>query len=290
MTIRFDEPLLLSLDGSRPTIRPSTAALRLSGALAIVTALACALILFASDVLTGPAVMNGSARGTALIVLFLTLPAMVLGMVATARTDSAFGLLVWAGAVAHVLYQSVLFLFATPFNDLFLLLVGMLGLALWSVFALVASVDARVVRARISDPVPVRAVAIYIWVVVALNALAWLAIETRAVLEDGFPSALEGTGMTTNPIHVQDLAFWLPLMAVSAWWLWRRQDRGYLLVGAMLTMWLLESVTVAVDQWMGSDADPASRVATREGAVVFGALAVISVVPWAAFYRRVQRR
>ena len=41
-------------------------------------------------------------------------------------------LLVWLGGVAHILYQSVLFLFGTPFNDLFLLYVAMGSLALWS--------------------------------------------------------------------------------------------------------------------------------------------------------------
>jgi hypothetical protein len=135
----------------------------------------------------------------------------------------------------------------------------------------------------------VRPIAIYIWVVVALNTLAWLRFDVPGVLEDGFPSYLEGTGMTTNPIHVQDPAFWLPLMAVGAWWLWQGRDRGYVLIGALLTMWLLESVTVAVDQTLGNRANPTSDIATIEGAWLFAVMTVIGLVPWVAFYRRVER-
>jgi hypothetical protein len=37
---------------------------------------------------------------------------------------------------------------------------------------------------------------------------------------------LDGTGLTTMPTYVQDLAFWLPLMGLAAWWLWRRPTSG----------------------------------------------------------------
>ncbi|HEX6843844.1 MAG TPA: hypothetical protein VF235_01900 [Actinomycetota bacterium] len=288
MTTRVDLPPVVSVDGQRPSVKPSVLSCRLAVALAVVTTVACALTFFLPDVLVGPDVMNGSARGTAIVVLLVTVPVLVVGL---ARTDrgSAFGLLLVLGSVAHVLYQSVLFLFATPFNDLFLLYLAMFALALWTAIALVASVDLRAVRARIHAGVPARPIAIFVWAVVVLNAIAWLGTIVPWLLEDGFPVFLGEAGLTTNPIHVQDLAFWLPLMALGAWWLWRGRDRGYVLIGAMLTMWLLESVTVAVDQWMGSSADPASDVATMAGAWLFVGMALATVVPWVAFYRRVER-
>lgn len=263
-------------------------AYRLSVALAVVAAATSGLTLVVPDVLRGPAVMNGSARGTGLVVLFVTVPVLVVGMRATAR-GSTIGLLVWLGAIAHVLYQSVLFLFATPFNHLFLLDVAMFSLALWSVVALTAALDRREVRARITPGLPARPIAIFVWVVAGLNVLAWLGPVLRAWGDDE-PRFLVGTGMTTNPIYVQDLAFWLPLMAVGAWWLWRDRDWGYVVIGAMLTMWLLESVTVATDQWMGHNADPASSVASHAGAWLFAVLAVATVVPLVAFYRHVDDR
>ena len=66
--------------------------------------------------------------------------------------------------------------------------------------------------------------------VAVLNALAWLAGVIPGLFSDS-PAFLKGTGLTTMPTYVQDLAFWLPLMAVSAVLLWHRQAWGYLLVG-----------------------------------------------------------
>jgi hypothetical protein len=135
--------------------------------------------------------------------------------------------------------------------------------------------------------VPVRAIAIYVWVVVGLNALAWLGRIVPGLGQTD-PAFLAGTGLPTNPIFVQDLVFWLPLMALAAWWLFRERDWGYVVIGAMLVTWLLEAVTVAVDQWVGHHADPGSNVASSAGAVLFGAMAVIGMVPLVAFYRRVR--
>jgi len=93
---------------------------------------------------------------------------------------------------------------------------------------------------------------------------------------------LRGTGLPTNPVYVQDLALWLPLIAVAAAWLWRRRPWGYVLIGGSLVMWILESACVAVDQWYGHAADPASPVASAALTPAFGLLALIGLVP--AYY------
>jgi hypothetical protein len=80
-------------------------------------------------------------------------------------------------------------------------------------------------------------------------------------------------------VYVQDLALWLPLLAVAAAWLWRRRPWGYLLAGAGLAMWVLESVSIAADQWYGHAAAPASPVASGALVPAFAALAVIGLIP-----------
>jgi hypothetical protein len=65
----------ISTGGAREAVVPVVGApARLSGALAAVAAVAAALTCFVPGVLRGPAVMNGSARGTALVVLCLAVP------------------------------------------------------------------------------------------------------------------------------------------------------------------------------------------------------------------------
>lgn len=258
----------------------------LSIALAVVTTVATGLTAF-GDVLRGPDVMKGSARGTAIVVLFVTVPLLTAAMWATVR-GSVAALLVWLGGVAHILYQSVLFLFGTPFNDLFLLYVAMASLALWSLIVILASIDVGTVRARVEPTLSVRPIAVYVWVIVVLNGALWLKTAASGIGAEGTPGFLVGTGLPTNPVYVEDLVFWLPLMAVAGCWLWRRLDRGYVVIGAMLVMWFVESITVAVDQWMGHRADPTSDVATLGGAYLFAALAVIGIAPLTAFFRHVR--
>jgi hypothetical protein len=269
-----------SLAGSGGTwvIEPGGAAWWLSAALGITAAASSLLTFTVPAVLRGTAVMNGSARGTALAVLLAGVPALACSMLLAAR-GSAAAVITWLGAAGFLLYNALMFVFATPSNRLFPLYLAMLALAAWSVGALLRQVDVAALGALFSPRTPVRAIAIYIWVTVALNAAAWLASIVPAVVHGGAPAYLRGTGLTVNIVYVQDLALWLPLLAVAAAWLWRRRPWGYLLAGAGLVMWVLESTSIAADQWYGHAAAPASPVASGALVPAFAALAVIGLIP-----------
>lgn len=265
--------------------RLTPAAYWLSGALALIGAAGMAATIFVAGVLRGLPAMNGSARGTALVLLVITFPVLVVAMLLAARAGSVAAVVAWIGALAHLLYNSVLFLFATPFNSLFLLYLAMFSLALFSVVTVVRQVNVEDLRARFSSRLPVRAIAGYILLIVALNAVAWLRGIIPGLFTSGSPSFLDGTGLTTSPIYIQDLAFWLPLMTLAAVWLWRRNGWGYLVAGSMLVMWTIEGVTVATDQWMGYAADPSSPAIAVFMVPVFLVLAVASLVSLSLYFR-----
>jgi hypothetical protein len=209
--------------------------------------------------------------------LLLGVPTLAVSM-GLARAGSARAVLSWLGAAAFMLYNSVMFLFATPFNRLFLLDVAMLALAAWSVGALVWQTDVAGLGSRFTGRAPVRGVAISVWVIVTLNSLAWLIRILPALTSSGQAAFLRGTGLSTSPGYIQDLALWLPLIAVAAVWLWRRRAWGFLIIGATLVMWVLESAGIAVDQWYGHAADPASPVASAAITPAFGVLALAGLV------------
>ena len=267
----------------------ASAAFWVSVALTAVAATAAAATLFGSGALRGTAVMNGSARGTALVALFVAVPLLALSMVAAGR-GSARALIAWLGAVTYLLYNAVLFLLATPFNRLFLLYAAMFALAFWSAVTLLHRMDVPAFGERFSARLPARALATYLAAVAAFNALAWLAQVVPAVLSDQPPAFLVGTGLTTNPIYAQDLSFWIPLTAVTAWWLWRRRPWGLVIAGALLTNLVVESVGIAVDQAFGHAADPASTVASMAAVPLFVAIATIGLVPLVFYYRNLDRR
>ncbi len=258
-----------------------------SGALAVVSTAAAAATFFVPRVLRGPAVMNGSARGTALVMLAVGLPLLIVSVYLASR-GSIRARVVWLGTVAYFLYNSVMFVLGTPFNQLYLFYEAMLGLSIWSTVLVIRTVDLRSFRERFSAAFPARAIAVYTLVIVALNTLVWLKGALPAVLSSSPQTVLNGTGLATVPTYDQDFAFWLPLTAIAAIWMWRGQAWGHLIVGAILVYWIVEGIGVAVDQWMGSAADPASTVASATMAPVFVVLAVIGLIPLFFYIRNLQ--
>ena len=256
----------------------------LCASVAVLVVVAAVPTFVVDGILNGTPVMNGSARGTALVMFALALPVLVLGMVASGR-GSPLGSAALLGALAYLTYNATLLVYATPFNELFLAYVALLGLSFWSMVS--ALLDPR--PPFRPDTLPARGIAAFILVVVALNALAWLRLVVPDLGEDP-PGFLTGTGLTTNPIHVQDLAFWLPAMAIVAVLLWQRRPPGVFLAGPGLVFWVIESVGVAVDQWFGHRADPGSDVAPSAGVVLFAVLAAATAVPLILWLRAVAGR
>ena len=271
----------------RPVVRP--AAHLLGGLLAAVTAGACLPTAFADGVLRGPAVMNGSARGTALVLLLAGVPLLVACPLAVRRASARWALralLAWVGVAGYVVYNAVMLLFGTPFNSLFLLYDAMLGLGIALLVSLLAGLEpGRFAAAR----APYRTAAVWLGFVAVANAALWLRAVVPALADPAHAAFLEGTGLSTFPTHVQDLAFWLPLAALTAVWLWRRRAWGFVLGTALVVYYVLESVGVAVDQWMGSAADPTSTVATRGAVWLFAVLTVVNLVPAVAMLRATRR-
>jgi len=282
--IATPRPASRSADARAAVVRPTPALYGTSIGLASVAAAAGALTAFVPGVLRGTAVMNGSARGTALAVLFLAVPALVVAMLGVSRgaVRPAIGML---GATAFILYNSVLFLFATPFNSLFLIYVATFTLGFWTVVLAMRALDVESIAALMASRVPARGLAGYMAVIAVLNTAAWLADVIPALFQRS-PSFIVGTGLTTNPIYAQDLAFWIPLICVSAVLLWRRQAWGYVLGGAAFVYWVLEAISVAVDQWMGGTSDPSSSVASAAIAPLFLMVAAVGLIPLVIYFRR----
>jgi len=268
---------------ARP-VAPGRLAYGLSAALAAVTAAAMAGTYLIPGLLRGPAVMNGSARGTALAVLLAGVPVLAGSMLLAAR-GSAGAVITWLGAVAFLLYNSVLFVFGTPANRLFPAYLAMLSLAVWSAGTLLGQADVAALGARFGPRAPARGLAVWIWVVVAGNATAWLARLLPAAGHSGPPSYLRGTGLPVSVVYAQDLALWLPLLAVAAAWLWRRRPWGWLIAGSGLVLWVLEGISIAADQWYGHAAAPASPVTSAAIVPAFAALALAGLIPAALLLR-----
>ena len=278
----------MAIDQRIPTTSRETTsrgAVRLSVALAVVAVTAGCLTFF-GGFLVGPGVMQGSARGTALMMFLVAAPALILAAQRTRRGSTRW-LFVWGGMSMFLVYNSFMLLTATPLNRLFLLYVAAFGLAVATLIAVARSVDADGVARKCGPGMRVRPIAVYLGATVVLNALAWLGRIVPATVSDRMPDLVEGMGIATVPTYLQDLAFWLPLIAFGAWQLWHHRPWGYVICGAALAFWTLEAATVAVDQWFGNRADPSSDIASAAVVVPFAVLAAVTAVVFWSFLRHV---
>ena len=266
------------IDRSRPTVTV------LSSVLLVASAVACVTALATPELIHGPAVMVGSMRGTALVMLVLAMPLLALA-IATAGRGSLMSAVGWIAGLVFLTYQAWMFLFAVPFNGLFLVYVVMLASGFWAIVALLVGLDTTRLAVPADGRLPSRLLAG--WMVgstVAFYGL-WLRNVGPALFDSEAPAFLDGTGMLTATNYVLDMAFFLPLTLVAAVALWRRTPWGVVVGGAMLVVLVLESISIAVDQWFGAAADPTSPVASAALTPMFAAVALVGAVMVGLWYR-----
>ena len=221
----------------------------------------------------------GNARGTGVVILLVALPVLVISMI-LARRGSQRAQITWAGTLAYILYNSVLFAFATTFNPLFLSYVATLSLSVWSLVTLLTQMDIDSIRTDFAEKTPVRFFAGYLSVISLLFLVTWLKQIIPAMFDSASPDFLARTVMLTSPVHVLDLGFLLPLGFLGALWLWQKKSWGYLLAGLLLVMMTIETASIAVDQYFGHVHDPS---ASLDAVPLFAVLTVISLIVSVAY-------
>ena len=257
----------------------------LSGALSVVAAVVSAVAVFHPSLFRDPAMTAGNARGTDLVILVVAVPLLLVSMIATAR-GSIRATMVWLGALSYVLYNAVFFAFDVAFNQMFLLYVAVLSLAIWSLVALLLGIDGARVQACFTNRLPVRTIAAYLVATTALFALTWLQDILPGLVRLTTPTSLQGTLMLTNPIQVMDFAVGFPVTILAAVWLWQRRPWGYVLAGLFLVYGIIETLSVSTDQTFGHMGDPAQSIAMVP---VFTALTLVALVPLALYLRAIRR-
>ena len=267
-------------------LAPIALALRLSRALLIVSGIAGLVGVLAPTIFRDPPAYAGNALGTYVVILVVALPTMALAMHAAAR-GSLRAHFVWLGCVCYLLYAAVLASFSVRFNELFLFYVASLSLGVASLVALLRCLPADELPARLSTRLSTRAIGGYLVAIGVAFALLWLLDVLPALASGDVPRSLRGTSLPTNAVQVLDFGFTLPLCIAAGVWVMRRRPWGILLSGMLLVFFTLESVSVAVDQWFGHQADPLQSVVP---VTMFVGLAVVGAVPMVAFLRAVDAR
>jgi hypothetical protein len=191
----------------------------------------------------------------------------------------------WIGGLVFTTYQAWMFLFGIPFNAFFLVYVAMLACGFWALVALLLRLRTDAFAGSFRQALPARLLAGWMMASCLAFYALWLKNLVPALFDSSAPAFLEGTGMTTATNYVLDMALFLPFTLIVAVALWRRTTWGLVTGGAMLMVLVLESLAIAVDQWVGAAADPASPVASAALTPMFLVITAIGAVALVLWYR-----
>ncbi|HEU0031964.1 MAG TPA: hypothetical protein VFQ53_15130 [Kofleriaceae bacterium] len=148
---------------------------------------------------------------------------------------------VLAGFLLFAIYTFVIYAFAVHLNPLFLVYCAGLGLAVYALIALARSIHIAPAELRWR-----RTTAGFLVVVGVAFGLLWLGELVPAAIRGREPAALVATGLFTNPVHVLDLSFILPLHVLAGVLVWRRRALGAVLAPVVLAFGALMAASIAV--------------------------------------------
>lgn len=170
-------------------------------------------------------------------------PALLI-LAAFALRGSLRSYLVWLGVLTFTVYNYVIYTFSIPFGPLFLLWVAVLGMCLFALVGGVTTVDHEQIAGSFANR---RAVVVVAWsliVIALLFGLLWLSEDVPALLAGTVPQSVRDMALPTNPVHVLDLAFFLPAVVITGAQLLRRRSFAFTVAPAFLVFLILTGVPI----------------------------------------------
>ena len=209
------------------------------------------LIIFASTI--GLSVIDFYSResfnwqaqsiGQDLVDLFLLVPCLLITGFLSWRNYHV-AKIIWGGVLLYLIYTFIIYCFDVHFNNLFVIYCFTLGLSFYSFiyFLYEETTESEVIEFK--NSLPARVVGIYFLIVPCLFYFLWLSEIIPAIIQNTVPKSLVETGLPTNPVHIIDLALFLPGLFIVGILLLRRNPMGILLAPVILTFFILMDITI----------------------------------------------
>ena len=219
--------------------------------------------------------LRDAATAQDLVGLVVVAPLLLVLALAAAR-GSLLGWLCCLGALEFTTYNYAIYAFSIHFGPLFLVWTAVLGLSLFALITALAAMTNSTVRPR-SGPGPRRLTGWFLIAVAGLFTLVWLReIVPDLVARRPSTSAAEWN-VPTNPVHVLDLAFFLPAIAITGVLLMRRHWLGDATAAAQLIFVELTCLPILVTPFVARSRghDPVWSVMAPIGVIAVVALVVL---------------
>jgi hypothetical protein len=165
-------------------------------------------------------------------------------LAALALRSSLRAYLLWLGVLTFTVYNYVIYTFSIPFGPLFLLWVAVFGMSIYALIGGIATVNHQVVKSAFTSR---RATLVTAWVLIVtavLFGLLWLSEDVPALLSGARPQSLIDMALPTNPVHILDLAFFLPAVIATGVLLIKQRPLAYTLAPTFIVFLILTGIPI----------------------------------------------
>lgn len=258
--------------------------LRLSMFAAVLGTASSIIGIFFDDAVYGRETANWAAQAVGQdLANLVAFPALFAAAFAAAR-GSMRAYFVWLGLLVYSAYTYAIYAFAVHFGPLFLVWVAILGLSGYALVGGLTAVNLDRLGSIFMDATGNRFASCLLIGVGSVFGVLWLSELVPAMFANEPPAALQEVGLLTNPVHVLDLAFFLPALILGGVLLAKGRPWGYVLAPVLLVATAFLAVGIVslmlVSAGRGLAVEPGVMIAV-------GALAVLETFAAARMLRRV---
>jgi hypothetical protein len=173
-------------------------------------------------------------KGTDVVTLVLGIPLLAIGVVLYRRGSPRGGLLLMGALTWFLSVYASYALGAVAYNDLFLVYVTLFSASLFALVLAFRSFDVPALPAHVAADMPRRGPAVFLVASALVTLTVWLTEPITALLTGEPPESLRTWNtLVTNAL---DLAVIVPLLALAAWLILRRDPLGYLIAFPLLVL------------------------------------------------------
>jgi hypothetical protein len=177
--------------------------------------------------------------GQDLVTLCIVIPVFIISMW-SAWQKKAVGLLFWGGCLFYFFYTYTIYSFGLHYNRFFLVYCVLLGLSTYGFIYFLLQYTPRMVM---SD-VHMHFIPIYLFIIAGVFYLLWLSEEIPSMITNTIPKSVSDANIMTNPVHIVDISFCLPLLILTGVLIRKHKVLGYLLVPVALLFSILLALAI----------------------------------------------
>ena len=167
------------------------------------------------------------------ITFFVVVPLLIISIYLSQKGSQRW-LLAWMGLLGYVFYNFAFYLFGAAFNIFFLIYTVLVSMSAISLILQLSSYGVTNIAEKFTKKTPVKLVSIYLLLISSLLFIVELSMIIPFLTKRIIPDTIKLTAHPSSVVFALDFSIVIPVSAIAAILLWKRQSWGFIMGVMML--------------------------------------------------------